>query len=168
MEAEVGAVVGLGERELELVAVAVDLVGRDGRLHGRVGDVAEAPQRLAHLVDLRLELRLVREILEPAAATLTEVRAARLDAARARLQQLRAERLGVALLDLRHLGAHEIARQAALHEDDEAVPARDTVAAVGERVDAELELLSLGYRRAHDWPGYLRGPIRLDIEHTFV
>ena len=96
------------------------------------------------------------------------VRARRLDALRRPVEHLGHERLGEAALHLRHASAHTIARKPAPDEDDEPVQACDAVAAVGERVDAELELLSLGYRCGHDSPEYRRGPPRLDNEHMFV
>ena len=66
--------------------------------------------------------------------------ARRVDPQRAGLDDLGRERLGVIPLHLRHPGADAVARQAAPDEDDEAVEARDAVAAVRERVDVELEL----------------------------
>ena len=90
---------------------------------------------------LRVELRLVGEILEAAAAARGVVRARRVDALRPGRDDLGGDRLGVAALHLRHAGAHGVAGQAAPDEDDEAVEPRDAVAAEGERVDRELELL---------------------------
>jgi hypothetical protein len=55
----------------------------------------------------------------------------------------------VVALHLRDAGADGVTREPASHEDDEAVQARDAVPAVRERVDVELELLSLGDRRSH-------------------
>ncbi len=69
------------------------------------------------------------------------MRARRLDPVRARRDELGRGRLGEAALDLRHARADAVAGQPAPDEDDEAVRARDAVAAVGERVDVELELL---------------------------
>ena len=77
------------------------------------------------------------------------MRARRLDALRRRVEHLGRERLGEAALHLRHARAHAIARQPAPDEDDEAVQARDAVAAVGERVDLELDLLVHLHRRGH-------------------
>ena len=65
------------------------------------------------------------------------------DAGRRRAQQLDGPRLGEALLLLGHLGPHAVARQGAGDEDDEAVDARDTAPAEGERVDLQLELVRL-------------------------
>ena len=118
-------------------------LARDDRLERRLGDAAEPLQRVAHLRLLRLDLRLVGEILEAAAAAGGEVGARRLDPVRRRLEHVDGERLGVAALHLRHARADAVARQPAADEDDEAVQARDAVAAVGERLDVELELLVL-------------------------
>ena len=52
-------------------------------------------------------------------------------------------------LHLRHASPHDVARQPAADEDDEAVQPRDAVAAVGERFDLEVELLVLPNRRGH-------------------
>ena len=57
-------------------------------------------------------------------------------------------RLGVRALALRDDGADAVAGDAAAHEDDVAVQPRDAVAAVGEVVDAEVQLgAALGARR---------------------
>ena len=53
----------LAERVLELVAVALALLGRDDRLHGRVLEAADALERVAHLGLLLGELALVGEHL---------------------------------------------------------------------------------------------------------
>ena len=70
------------------------------------------------------------------------MRARRHDAVGARREHVDRGRLGEAALHLRHPRPHRVARQATADEDDEPVQARDAVAAVGERVDAELELLT--------------------------
>jgi hypothetical protein len=138
-----------GERVLHLVAVVEDVVGRDDLLERRVVDAADPAQRLAHLRGLGGDLDRVVEILEAAAAAGRIVRAGSLDVVRPGRQHLGRECLGEAALDLRHACAHPVAGQAAAHEDDEAVEPGDAVAAVGERLDVELELLVLGYRRRH-------------------
>ena len=98
---------------------------------------------------LRRDLALVVEILEAAAAARRVMGARRLDALRRRLEHLRRERLGEAALDLRHPRTHPVARKPAADEDDEAVQARDAVAAVRERVDLQLELVVPLHRRGH-------------------
>ena len=52
-------------------------------------------------------------------------------------------------LHLCDAGSHDIAGESSAHEDDESVQARDAVAAVGERLDPEVELLVLANRRGH-------------------
>ena len=69
---------------------------------------------------LRLELALVGEVLEAAAAADAEVAARRLDAIGAGLEERRADRLREAALHLRRARADEVAGQPAAHEDDEA------------------------------------------------
>ena len=98
VEAERRAVLGLRERVLELVAVVEERLGRDDRLERRVGDPADPRERVADLLRLRLELRLVREVLEAAAAAGRVVRARRVDAMRrrARGSRSRAPRRGFA------------------------------------------------------------------------
>ena len=59
-------------------------LGREDLLERRVGDAAEADERVAHLLVLRRDLRLVGEILEAAAAARREVGARRVDPRRAR------------------------------------------------------------------------------------
>ena len=122
---------------------------RDDRLERRVGDAAEPRERVPHLRLLRGDLLLVGQILETAAAAGRVVRARRFDPPVARLEHLGRERLREAALHLRDARPDEIAGQPAPHEDDEAVQPRDAVAAVRERVDAELELVALLDRRGH-------------------
>ena len=141
VEAERRAGRRLRERVLELVAVEERRRGGEDRIERRLRDPADPLERVSNLVFLRRSLHRVVEILEAAAAAGRVVRARRLDALRRRLEHLRRERLGEPALHLRHARAHAIARKPAPDEDDEAVQARDAVAAVGERVDLELELL---------------------------
>ena len=70
------------------------------------------------------------------------MRRARLDAVGARLEQLHRVGLRERALRLRHARADPVARQAAAHEHDEALGAGHARAAVGERVDLELELVA--------------------------
>ncbi len=67
---------------------------------------------------------------------------ARRDAVGRRLDDLDGARLGVGALGLADDGAHAVAGNGAGHEHDIAVTARDAVAAVGERVDRQLELVA--------------------------
>ena len=122
----------LRERVLHLVPVVEDRRGGNDRLERRVGDPAEPAQRVGDLVGLRCELRLVREVLEPATAAGRVVLARGLDADGARREDLGRERLGVVPLHLRHARAHRVARKPAADEHDEAVQPRDAVPAVGE------------------------------------
>ena len=108
-----------------------------GRI-GSSGGSAMPPSRRsasATCASFAAELRLVGEVLEAAAAARGVVRARRVDAVRPGREDFGGERLGVAALDLRHARADRVARKAAPDEDDEAVQTRDTVAAVGERLD---------------------------------
>ena len=70
--------------------------------------------------------------------------ARRLDAVGARLHDLHGRRLRMAAADLRHAGAHDVAGQAAAHEEHEAVQPPDAVAAVRKRVDPDLDLVTGG------------------------
>src|SRR5262249_56381319 len=88
VETERGAVLELRERVLELVAVVEDVAGREDRLQRRIRDAADAAERVRDLARLRLDLRLVREILEAAAAPRPIVRAPGLPPERARRQDL--------------------------------------------------------------------------------
>ena len=58
------------------------------------------------------------------------------------LEHLDRARLGVGALALADHRAHAVAGHGAGDEDDVAVAARDAVAAVGERVDRQLELVA--------------------------
>jgi hypothetical protein len=73
----------------------------------------------------------------------------RVDAERPRRHDLGRERLGVAALHFRDARLHGVSRQTAPDEDDESVESRDTVPAVGERLDRELELLVSLDGRSH-------------------
>ena len=88
------------------------------------------------------------------------MRAGCVDTDRPGLEHVHGERLRVVPLHLGHAGADEVAGQPAPDEEDEAVEPRDPVPAVGERVDAELELLVERDGRGHSatlaWP--LTGP----------
>ena len=149
VEAERRTVGRLGERVLELVAVAVLRGCRDDRLERRIGEAAEPDERVADLGRLGLELALVGVVLEAAAAAARRSAGTAPRRVRARSEHLVRDGLGEPALHLRHAGPHGVAGEAAADEDDEAVMPRDAVAAVGERVDAELELLTLGDGRGH-------------------
>ena len=116
-----------------------DRLGGNDLLERRLLDASEPAQRVRHLPLLLLELRLVREILEAAAAAGRIVRARRLDALRPRREHVDGERLGMVALHLRHARAHAIAGKPATHEHDVAVQPRDAVAAVRKRLDVELD-----------------------------
>jgi hypothetical protein len=72
-----------------------------------------------------------------------------LDARRAGREHLGRDRLGMTALHFRDAGAHNVTRKTGAHEDDEPVQPRDTIAAEGERVDLELELLVALNGRRH-------------------
>jgi len=126
-----------------------DLFGRQDLLERRVREPADAVKSVSNLSMLCLDLRLVREILEPAAATGGIVLAGSLDPQRAGLQHLGDERLGVASLHFRHARPDGVAGKPASHEDDEAVQAGDTVTAERKAVDRKLELLISADGRGH-------------------
>ena len=115
-----------------------------GRMIGHMTGAA-----LCYSVWLGDELGLVGKVLKAAAAAGRVVRARRLDARGSRLDDLERDRLRVVSLHLRHAGAHRVAREPAADEHDEPVQPRNAVAAVGERVDPELELLVFGNGRGH-------------------
>ena len=149
VEAEHEAVRAGREGVLELVPVAeLGARGHD-RLERRLGEAAEARERVAHLLRLRLELARVGVVLEAAATARPEVAARRRDAVGPGLEQRRPDRLRKSALHLRRTGAHEVAGQPTAHEDDEPVDPPDAVSAVREGVDPDLELLALAHRRRH-------------------
>ena len=149
MEAERGTVRRRRERVLHLVPVVERRLGRDDRLERRVLDSADPAERLLDLRRLRLELRLVREVLEPAASAGRVVLARRVDPRRSRLDDLERERFRVVALHPGHARADDVARQPAADEDDEAVQSRDAVPAVRERLDPEVELVVRSNGRGH-------------------
>ena len=150
MEPERGAFGRRRERVFELVPVVEDRVGRDDRLQGRLVDAPDSAQSFRHLRRLRVQLRLVGEILEAAAAAGRVVLARRVDARRSGLHHLERQRLGVIPLHLRYARANDVPGQPAADEDDEAVQPRDAVAAVRERLDPEVELVVEFHRRGHE------------------
>ena len=115
----------------------------------QVGDAPDPPQRVRDLLRLGIELRLVGEVLEAAAPAGRVVRARRLHAGGARLHDLDCDGLGMAALHLRDSRAHDVPGKRPVDEDDKAVQAGDAPAAVGERVDTEVDLLVLPDRRGH-------------------
>ena len=149
VEAERGAVRCRRERVLELVPVVERRLGRDDRLERRVVDSADPAERLLDLRRLRLELRLVREVLEPAASAGRVVLARRVDPRRSRLDDLERERFRVVALHPGHARADDVAGQPAADEDDEAVQSRNAVPAVRERLDPEVELVVRSNGRGH-------------------
>ena len=149
VEAKRGPVGRGRERVLQLVAVEEPRLGRQDRLERWLGDPTDPPERVAHLLLLRLELCVVGKVLEAAAAASRVVRAGGLDAFRARLDDLDGKRLRVTALDLRNACTHRVAGQPAPDEDDESIQPRDAVATESERVDVELELLVLDDGRGH-------------------
>jgi hypothetical protein len=149
MEAERDSLLDLREGVLQLVAVVEDGRGRHDRLELEALEPPDAGQGVGDLSLLRSGLRLVGEVLEPAAAAGRVMGARSLDARRAGLDDLERGGLGVIPLHLRDAGAHGVAWKPAPDEDDEAVQPRDAVPAVGERVDLEVELLILLERGGH-------------------
>src|SRR5205085_471057 len=103
---------------------------------GRRVEAADALEGLTDLALLLLELPLVRQHLPRRA----RVRRAGLDAVRRGVDDLDRARLAVVALRLRHDSPDAIAGHRALDEHDVAVEPRHAVAAVGERVDRQLEL----------------------------
>ena len=75
--------------------------------------------------------------------------AGRRDTVRPRLDELGPRRFGKSAFDLRRPRADDVAGQPAAYEHDEAVEAPDAVSAVGERLDAQLDLVSRADRRGH-------------------
>ena len=149
VEPEVDTVVARREGILELVAVAVLGRRRHDRLERRLAEATDADERVAHLALLLGDLHVVGEILKAAAPADSEVPARRVDARRAAPDELRDDAFREAALHLRDPRSYVVARHAAPDEDDEPVVARDAAAPVCERVDAELELLTLADRRSH-------------------
>ena len=144
MQAEHQAAFLLGERVLHLVAIPPRLGHAADRLEdvavGAVGAQAtDVGQRLHDLLLLEAQLRLVAQGLPLAAAALVGARAVRADAQGRGVEELDDARLGEAALAARDADAHAVAGQAAAHEEDEVVDARDALAAVGEPVDADVE-----------------------------
>ena len=106
--------------------------------------LADACQRIAHLLGLDLELALVAEHLPRRAGVVGD----RFDPVGSRREDLGRSCLGVGALALADHGPHPVARQAPGDEHDVVVQPGDAGAAVGERVDRQLDLVTpLGPRR---------------------
>ncbi len=142
-----GVGLGIAEGVLELVAVAPGFDGRDDLLQLEALQLAQPPQRLADLVVLDLELALVGEHLPGHAGVI----GARRDSLGAGVEQLEGARVRVAALAPVHDRAHAIAGNGPGDEHDVAAipPARDALAAEGERADRQLQLLAERGPRAH-------------------
>ena len=95
-------------------------------------------QRVVDLLGLDLELALVGQHLPRRARMVGDRR----DPLGARLEDLDRARLGVGALALRDDRADAVARDRVADEHDVAVEPRDARAAVGERVDAQVELVA--------------------------
>jgi len=132
-----GPGLGVAEGVLELVAVAPRLLRRDDLGEREAAQSADPLERLLHLFALDLQLALVPEHLPGDA----RVRGERGDPLGPRLEHLERARVRVAALALVHHRAHPIARDRAGDEHHVAAlaQARDPLAAVGERVDPQLE-----------------------------
>jgi hypothetical protein len=157
VESQVDAVVAGRKRVFELVPVVVLRRRGHDRLERRIGEAADPDERIAHLPLLLGELRLVGEVLEAAAAARAEMAARGLDARSTRLDELRDDALREPALDLRDPGTDRVAGKSAAGEDDEPVVTPHAVPAVGERVDVELELLSILDGSRHRRPSVASG-----------
>ena len=73
-----------------------------------------------------------------------------LDALRPGLDDLRRQGLGVTALDLGHARPHAVTWKPSADEDDKAVEPRDSVPAVRERIDRQLELFTSRDRSGHN------------------
>ena len=153
MEAEVDALRRARERVLELVAISVLRGGRNDRLERRIDEATDPDERVAHLPLLLRDLHVVREVLETTAAADAEVRARRLDAVRrsAGRRSVTTPSANPRFTFVTRARTSSPGRPPA-DEDDEAVVPRDAAPAVGERVDAQLELLSFADGRSHGPP----------------
>jgi hypothetical protein len=129
-------------RVLDLVAVAVEILGRDHGLRLEAVEPADPLERVGDLRVLVAQLLGVPEVLPGTAAADAEVRAAGLHPARPRLEQLDRLRLGVPALELRDAGADAVAGEPAGDEDDQLAVPGDAAAAVREPVDPKLDLLT--------------------------
>ena len=144
MEAEHGPIHSRRERVLELVAVVELRLGGHGLFERRLRHPPEAHERVAHLSRLLLELDVVRKVLEAAAPARRKVITRRFDTLGAGHDDLHSQRLGMAPPHLRHSRSHDVSGQAAPHEEDVAVEPAHAVAAVRERVDLHLDLVTEG------------------------
>ena len=128
------------EGVLELVPVAPLLERGHDLLQLEPVEAADPPQRVVDLRTLDLELALVGEHLPRDAGMV----GARRDPLGAGLEDLHGAGVRVAALALVHDRAHAVARDGPGDEHDVAAVAqpRDALAAEGERIDAQLELVS--------------------------
>ena len=130
------AVLAGAERELDLVAVAPLLVGGDDRLELEVRRAGRCACSASSTCSaLTASWRSYGQHLPRRARMVGDLG----DAVRRGLDDLDRARLRVRLLGLADDGAHAVAGHAAGHEHDVALEAGDAVAAVGERIDRELE-----------------------------
>ena len=149
------------KRVLELVAVAPLLECRDDRLQLEAVKLADPAQRVFDLGALDLELAFVGQHLPGG----TGVISLRRDALGAGLDDLDRARLGVRALGLPDQRADAVAGHGARDEHDVTVEASNAGAAVRQRVDGQLELVTasragagLGGVRGRGWVrGWVRG-----------
>ncbi len=134
--------------ELNLVAVAVNLLAADGRMHRHILDQGDVLQGIAHMLLLVEQLIRIVQKLPLAAAATTAASARRRHPLGRRRQQLHHPRLGVALLFFDHLRQDPITGDGPIHEHRHPRNARDPLAAEGDLIDRQLDQLPLFNR--HD------------------
>jgi hypothetical protein len=107
-------------------------------------EAAEALEEVADLVVFEEELGGVGEVLVLAAAAIAEVGAGRLDAVGGGAEDFEDAGAGVVFLHLGQFDAELFAGGGEGDEHDELVDATDGIAAVGDGVDGEFDLLAWG------------------------
>ena len=137
---------GLGA-QADAAAVAELVRRRDDRQHRHVGQAADAPQLLAQILLLRLQLGSVGEVLPRAAAAARQIRTRRHAALRRAAQHRVQVGVGERAAVLAHRDLDLLARHDAAHEDHLAVEPSDAVWTVGEAGDRErVHCLSVAHR----------------------
>ena len=113
--------------ELNLVSILLGLHAAHDRAELRKFNLSDAGKLVFHLLLLRLDLFLVREVLPFATATDTEVLAHRLLSYVALLDEANYLRLAILMFFLNYLQIYNIARHAERHEDDLVIYASDAL-----------------------------------------
>jgi hypothetical protein len=128
----------VGERELHLIAVKVNLIRSDDGEDGRIQQSPDPLEGIHNVLLLELQLSLIVYMLPLASAADAEVRTAWFSTQRRRLYHLDNMSLGVLLLYLHDPSLHRVTGHRPLNKNDKTVNSADGFAFKRRIVDGEV------------------------------